>query len=52
MINDMEYGTGCAISKKLAKSEAAKETLKILIPEMNTITEDQLQKNTDDLSVC
>ncbi|KAK7087948.1 hypothetical protein V1264_021935 [Littorina saxatilis] len=50
MINEMEYGTGCAISKKLAKSEAAKETLKILIPEMNTLTDEQLQKNTEDLS--
>lgn len=50
MINDMEYGTGCAISKKQAKSEAAKETLKILIPEMNSLTDEQLQKNNEDLS--
>ncbi|PVD31708.1 hypothetical protein C0Q70_07126 [Pomacea canaliculata] len=50
MINDMEYGSGSAISKKMAKSEAAKNTLKILIPEMNMLTDDQLQKNTDDLS--
>lgn len=50
MINEMEYGSGCAISKKMAKSEAAKNTLKILIPEMNAITDDQLHKNAEDLS--
>lgn len=27
MINDMEYGSGCAISKKLAKSEAGMLTV-------------------------
>lgn len=33
-INDLKYGTGFGSSKKQAKSEAARETLEILIPEM------------------
>jgi len=33
-INDLKYGTGYGTSKKQAKSEAARETLEILIPEM------------------
>lgn len=33
-INDLKYGTGFGTSKKQAKSEAARETLEILIPEM------------------
>lgn len=33
-INDMQYGVGYGTSKKQAKSEAAKATLEILIPEM------------------
>lgn len=33
-INDLKYGTGYGSSKKQAKSEAARETLEILIPEM------------------
>ncbi|XP_066248684.1 microprocessor complex subunit DGCR8 [Euwallacea similis] len=34
MIKDMKYGVGYGTSKKQAKSEAAKATLEILIPEM------------------
>lgn len=33
-INDMQYGVGYGTSKKQAKSDAAKATLEILIPEM------------------
>lgn len=33
-INDLKYGIGFGTSKKQAKSEAARETLEILIPEM------------------
>lgn len=40
-INDMQYGIGYGTSKKQAKSDAAKATLEILIPEMrNKITAD------------
>ncbi|XP_017785078.1 PREDICTED: microprocessor complex subunit DGCR8 [Nicrophorus vespilloides] len=35
-INDMRYGMGYGTSKKQAKSEAAKATLEILIPEMRS----------------
>ncbi|KAG5896013.1 hypothetical protein JTB14_007578 [Gonioctena quinquepunctata] len=42
MIKDMRYGMGYGTSKKQAKSEAAKATLEILIPEMKSkITPDQ-----------
>jgi hypothetical protein len=34
VINGMQYGTGYGSSKKSAKSEAAKATLEILIPQM------------------
>lgn len=40
-INDMKYGVGYGTSKKQAKSNAAKATLQILIPEM-------IRKPTDD----
>lgn len=33
-INNLKYGTGFGTSKKQAKSEAARETLEVLIPEM------------------
>lgn len=33
-INDLKYGTGFGTSKKQAKSEAARETLEILIPDV------------------
>lgn len=33
-INELKYGTGYGTSKKQAKSEAARETLEVLIPEM------------------
>lgn len=35
-INDMQYGVGYGTSKKQAKSDAAKATLEILIPEMRS----------------
>ncbi|XP_022901035.2 microprocessor complex subunit DGCR8 [Onthophagus taurus] len=35
-INDMQYGVGYGTSKKQAKSEAARVTLEILIPEMRS----------------
>lgn len=56
IIKDMKYGVGYGTSKKQAKSEAAKATLEILIPEMKSkITADtqtgSAQKNKDqDLS--
>lgn len=41
-INDMQYGVGYGTSKKQAKSDAAKATLEILIPEMRAkITADE-----------
>ncbi|CAH1985166.1 unnamed protein product [Acanthoscelides obtectus] len=41
IIQDMKYGTGYGTSKKQAKSEAARVTLEILIPEMKAkITND------------
>lgn len=45
-INDLKYGTGYGTSKKQAKSEAARETLEILIPEMrDKITTDKSSTN-------
>ncbi|XP_005109080.1 microprocessor complex subunit DGCR8 isoform X2 [Aplysia californica] len=50
-INNIEYGTGYASSKKVAKQEAAKETLKILIPDLfNKITDQEIKRNVSDLS--
>lgn len=55
-INDIKYGTGFGTSKKQAKSEAARETLEILIPDMKdkiTGNKDGGRKEVDqyDLSV-
>ncbi|XP_030369479.1 microprocessor complex subunit DGCR8 isoform X2 [Scaptodrosophila lebanonensis] len=58
-VNDLKYGTGYGTSKKQAKSEAARETLEILIPDVkDKITgnnKDQKTSNTkktqSDLSV-
>lgn len=56
-INNLKYGTGFGTSKKQAKSEAARETLEVLIPEMrDKITGDNnknpnKQKLYKDLSV-
>lgn len=36
MIKEMRYGVGYGTSKKQAKSEAARATLEILIPEMKS----------------
>lgn len=46
IIKDMKYGTGYGTSKKQAKSEAAKATLEILIPEMKSkiTVEDEMGK--------
>lgn len=46
IIKDMKYGIGYGTSKKQAKSEAAKATLEILIPEMKSkiTVEDELGK--------
>lgn len=51
IIKDMKYGTGYGTSKKQAKSEAAKATLEILIPEMKSkiTVEDELGKGKDSL---
>ncbi|KAK6192581.1 hypothetical protein SNE40_004026 [Patella caerulea] len=40
IIEEIEYGTGYASSKKAAKLQAAKATLEILIPDMNKVTQD------------
>ncbi|XP_059168024.1 microprocessor complex subunit DGCR8-like [Physella acuta] len=50
-INNIEYGTGYASSKKVAKQEAAKETLKVLIPDLfKKITDQEIKRNISDLS--
>lgn len=58
-INDLKYGTGYGTSKRQAKSEAARETLEILIPEMKDkitgVKQDKsaiAKSNQKDLSVC
>ena len=50
MISNVEYGQGFASSKKAAKMEAAKATLAILIPELNT-EDDDMKIDLQDLSV-
>lgn len=51
-INDLKYGTGYGSSKKQAKSEAARETLEILIPEMrDKITGVAKEKGFNDKTV-
>lgn len=57
-INELKYGTGYGTSKRQAKSEAARETLEILIPEMKDkitgIKQDRsmvAKSNQKDLSV-
>ncbi|XP_064612748.1 microprocessor complex subunit DGCR8-like [Liolophura sinensis] len=50
VINDVEYATGYASSKKAAKMDAAKSTLAILIPEMKKVTQQENSKETEDLS--
>lgn len=57
-INNLKYGTGFGTSKKQAKSEAARITLEILIPEMRTKISNEISANGNrkdvckDLSVC
>lgn len=47
-INELKYGTGFGTSKKQAKSEAARETLEVLIPEMrDKITCDKNKSSSD-----
>ncbi|XP_037051597.1 microprocessor complex subunit DGCR8 [Bradysia coprophila] len=49
-INNLKYGTGYGTSKKQAKSEAARETLEVLIPEMrDKITGDNKNPNKQKL---
>lgn len=50
IINNVEYGKGYASSKKLAKMNAAKATLGILIPEMNNLIDDVTKEEKEDLS--
>ena len=53
IINNMHYGTGFGSSKKQAKSEAAKATLEILIPDMKEMTQNTNKKqdlSANDLS--
>ncbi|XP_049285755.1 microprocessor complex subunit DGCR8 [Anopheles funestus] len=45
-INDLKYGTGYGTSKKQAKSEAARETLEILIPDMKDKITSKESKST------
>ncbi|XP_053680301.1 microprocessor complex subunit DGCR8 [Anopheles nili] len=45
-INELKYGTGYGTSKKQAKSEAARETLEILIPDMKDKITGKDAKNT------
>ncbi|GFO06207.1 microprocessor complex subunit dgcr8 [Plakobranchus ocellatus] len=50
-INNIEYGTGYASSKKVAKQEAAKETLKILMPDLfNKMSDPEIKGSIVDLS--
>ena len=47
----MEYGKGLGSSKKVAKSEAARLTLEILIPELKKVESKNgsiIQKNVDE----
>uniref|UniRef100_T1J2M6 DRBM domain-containing protein n=1 Tax=Strigamia maritima TaxID=126957 RepID=T1J2M6_STRMM len=47
IISDMRYGTGYGSSKKQAKSEAAKATLEILIPQMKDVNPEDQHSLTD-----
>ncbi len=50
-INGVEYGKGLGSSKKIAKSEAARLTLEILIPEFKKVETKNgsiIQKNVDE----
>lgn len=50
-INDMLYGVGYGTSKKQAKSDAARATLEILIPEMREKIAADGRSQDHDLSV-
>lgn len=51
VIDEIQYGTGFASSKKAAKIEAARKTLEVLIPEMSKVTEEDKKPNIiDDLA--
>jgi len=46
-INNVTYGTGYASSKKVAKQEAAKETLKIIIPDLfKKLTDQEIKRRS------
>ncbi|KAG7159237.1 microprocessor complex subunit DGCR8-like [Homarus americanus] len=52
IINEMQYSTGYGSSKKQAKTEAAKATLEILLPELGEkIREESNTKGDADLSI-
>jgi len=46
----MKYGTGVGTSKRQAKSEAARATLEVLIPEMREKMEEDGHKGSAGLS--
>ncbi|XP_050089644.1 microprocessor complex subunit DGCR8 [Anopheles aquasalis] len=48
-INELKYGTGYGTSKKQAKSEAARETLEILIPDMKDKITSKEAKSTSNV---
>ncbi|KAK3579829.1 hypothetical protein CHS0354_029559 [Potamilus streckersoni] len=48
VINNVEYGIGEGSSKKMAKLEAAKNTLKILLPVLIKVKEQQEEKQQDE----
>lgn len=50
VINKVEYGTGYASSKKAAKSEAARITLGILIPEIHKVKGEEKKADCHDVS--
>jgi hypothetical protein len=51
LIKGIVYGRGVGSSKKLAKTEAAKKTLDILIPDLIRQLEEHKEQKQSDLSV-
>ena len=52
VIKEIVYGRGVGSSKKVAKSEAAKKTIEILIPELaNQLATHHKEQKTTDLTV-
>ncbi|XP_015923719.1 titin homolog [Parasteatoda tepidariorum] len=48
IINEMEYGTGYGSSKKVAKSEAARSALEVLIPKIKKFDPEKRSGDEDD----